>query len=232
MRRTSNWILSALLLAFCGGMASAHAQGTVVYDKTATPSPEEINAVLFGTDPIATAPGAETGAATEGGKRRTLVVRGILMMPAGPSLPGAATPGQGQAPNAPTAQGQHNVVSAGPRTVSEGQGRSIAFNIEFPLNSDRVPTAFMPALTNLAAALLAKEANGRAVDIVGHTDVTGSDAYNDDLSLRRALAVREQLTALGVPSDRLSVLGMGEKQLLEGVAANSERNRRVEFKAQ
>jgi outer membrane protein OmpA-like peptidoglycan-associated protein len=52
----------------------------------------------------------------------------------------------------------------------------------------------------------------RVVLVTGHTDRLGSDAYNQDLSLRRANAVRDYLVFKGVPRDRIETLGMGEKQ--------------------
>jgi OOP family OmpA-OmpF porin len=48
--------------------------------------------------------------------------------------------------------------------------------------------------------------------VTGHADRLGSDAYNQDLSLRRANAVRDYLVFKGVPRDRIETLGMGEKQ--------------------
>lgn len=52
-----------------------------------------------------------------------------------------------------------------------------------------------------------------AVDVVGHTDPLGSDAYNQDLSERRAGTVRTELVQEGVPSGRISSRGVGETQL-------------------
>ena len=69
------------------------------------------------------------------------------------------------------------------------------------------------------------------VRIVGHTDDSGSDAHNYDLSERRAYAVSWVLEGAGVRSDRLQAVGMGETQ---PVAANfteegKAQNRRVEI---
>lgn len=68
------------------------------------------------------------------------------------------------------------------------------------------------------------------ISIEGHTDSTGSDAYNSQLSQRRARAVAEYLAAHGVSSSRLHAVGMGENH---PVASNDSRegralNRRVE----
>ncbi|MEQ9736263.1 MAG: OmpA family protein, partial [Algiphilus sp.] len=69
------------------------------------------------------------------------------------------------------------------------------------------------------------------VEIIGHTDARGDDAYNQKLSEERALAVRDRLVAQGIDDTRLSLTGRGESQPVasndteEGRAAN----RRVAF---
>jgi outer membrane protein OmpA-like peptidoglycan-associated protein len=49
------------------------------------------------------------------------------------------------------------------------------------------------------------------VAIVGHTDPRGTDAHNDDLSLRRATTVRDQLIALGY-GGKIETTGKGERE--------------------
>jgi len=68
-------------------------------------------------------------------------------------------------------------------------------------------------------------------NISGHTDSTGSDQYNDDLSLRRAKAVRDYLLQHGVASGRLDVSSYGEKNPVADNATKEgrARNRRVEI---
>jgi OOP family OmpA-OmpF porin len=84
----------------------------------------------------------------------------------------------------------------------------------------------------LDEAVRALNANpGVRVRIEGHTDSTGSEAYNQGLSERRARAVREYLEAKGIDPSRLSTAGYGESR---PVASNDTRegrtkNRRVEF---
>lgn len=70
------------------------------------------------------------------------------------------------------------------------------------------------------------------IDVYGHTDSTGSDAYNQDLSERRALSVADYLSGHGVRSERIATRGYGES---EPVASNDTedgraQNRRVEIK--
>ena len=69
------------------------------------------------------------------------------------------------------------------------------------------------------------------VTIVGHTDSTGGDALNEQLSIDRAAAVRDYLSVRGVAPSRVSVQGRGAR---EPVASNSTdagraANRRVEI---
>ncbi len=71
----------------------------------------------------------------------------------------------------------------------------------------------------------------RSITITGHTDSTGSEAYNQKLSERRAQAVADYLKSRGVNPALLNVVGMGE---LAPIADNNTRegrqmNRRVEI---
>lgn len=67
--------------------------------------------------------------------------------------------------------------------------------------------------------------------ISGYTDSTGSDQYNDGLSLRRANAVRNYLVQHGVTSNRLDVSSYGERNPVADNATKEgrARNRRVEI---
>lgn len=67
--------------------------------------------------------------------------------------------------------------------------------------------------------------------IEGHTDNVGSDATNNELSLRRALSVRDYLTSLGVPTANIEVQGYGPyRPIADNTSADGRaRNRRVEI---
>lgn len=83
---------------------------------------------------------------------------------------------------------------------------------------------------NTVSASLLKYPNSR-IEVIGHTDNTGSAAYNQDLSQRRAVAVASVLREGGVPGARVGAYGRGEDQ---PIAANltpegRAKNRRVEI---
>jgi len=69
------------------------------------------------------------------------------------------------------------------------------------------------------------------VELAGHTDSVGSEAYNQQLSQRRAESVRNYLLDLGVDPDQLTAVGYGESRPIRSndTEQGRERNRRVEF---
>ena len=69
------------------------------------------------------------------------------------------------------------------------------------------------------------------IEVIGHTDNSGSAAYNQDLSQRRAVSVANVLRESGVPNGRLSAYGRGEDQPVSSNLSDQGRaqNRRVEI---
>jgi porin len=70
-----------------------------------------------------------------------------------------------------------------------------------------------------------------AIDVSGYTDTSGSPAYNQQLSVRRARAVESQLIRDGVPASEIEIHGFGETHLLVPTGPNvrEPQNRRVEI---
>ena len=70
------------------------------------------------------------------------------------------------------------------------------------------------------------------IEVVGFTDSTGDQAHNQDLSRRRAEAVRKVLVERGVPEKQAMAVGMGEAQPVDtnDTTAGRARNRRVELR--
>jgi outer membrane protein OmpA-like peptidoglycan-associated protein len=83
---------------------------------------------------------------------------------------------------------------------------------------------------NTVAASLLRYPNSR-IEVIGHTDNTGSAAYNQDLSQRRAVAVAEVLRSGGVPSAHVAAFGRGEDQPIASnlTPEGRQQNRRVEI---
>jgi OOP family OmpA-OmpF porin len=88
------------------------------------------------------------------------------------------------------------------------------------------------ALNTIRQAAGAYKTKGNArITATGHTDTSGSDAYNMALSLRRANTVKDALVQNGVPATAISVIGRGEAGLLVKTGDNvrEPQNRRVEI---
>lgn len=102
--------------------------------------------------------------------------------------------------------------------------------VHFEYNSARI-TENSKSILSMAAASLRGQA-GMRVEVAGHTDSQGSEFYNLELSRRRALAVTEYLSALGIAPARMEAHGYGESQPIDTNSSDSgrERNRRVEFR--
>jgi outer membrane protein OmpA-like peptidoglycan-associated protein len=73
---------------------------------------------------------------------------------------------------------------------------------------------------------------GRTVLIEGHTDNRGQDKYNVELSLKRVQKIRSLMHDMGVPDERISVLGYGEEisKFDNSTEEGKQKNRRVDFK--
>lgn len=80
-------------------------------------------------------------------------------------------------------------------------------------------------------ATFMRENPERTLAIEGYTDAVGSDAYNMDLSQRRAESVREALVSRGLNGARVSTQGLGKANPVAGndTASGRQRNRRVEI---
>jgi OOP family OmpA-OmpF porin len=84
-------------------------------------------------------------------------------------------------------------------------------------------------LDDLAAKI--KSINLEVIIAVGHTDSTGSDAYNQKLSVARSEAVKAYLVSKGIEKNRIYTEGKGEKQPIADnkTKEGQAKNRRVEI---
>jgi outer membrane protein OmpA-like peptidoglycan-associated protein len=108
-------------------------------------------------------------------------------------------------------------------------GRSITYGIHFDYDSDKIKPDSEPTL-NEVLTLLQKEPN-LSLEIGGHTDTEGADAYNLDLSQRRAQSVVNWLLAKGIAPARLTAKGYGKTKPVSDNLTPEGRalNRRVEL---
>lgn len=107
---------------------------------------------------------------------------------------------------------------------------SISLNVLFATNSAELTPQARRVLDELGRALTSADLSPYRFRIEGHTDTTGSPAYNQMLSERRADAVRDYLVQrFGISRTRLETIGLGQTQLAVPTASNVDepRNRRV-----
>jgi outer membrane protein OmpA-like peptidoglycan-associated protein len=123
----------------------------------------------------------------------------------------------------------------GTGVVVERQGDQLLLTmpsgITFGTNQYDVQPQFQPVLNEVAQTLSSYPST--LIDVLGHTDSTGTDAYNQALSERRAQSVANYLTGHGVQPVRIATRGYGESQLLvnpERSETDKQANRRVEIR--
>jgi outer membrane protein OmpA-like peptidoglycan-associated protein len=102
-------------------------------------------------------------------------------------------------------------------------------DISFDPGRADIKPNFRPVLDRFAQSLV--ENPGSVIQIVGHTDATGSDAGNLQLSRDRANATRDYLASRGVATNRIATDGRGAREPVAGndTEAGRARNRRVEI---
>jgi outer membrane protein OmpA-like peptidoglycan-associated protein len=176
--------------------------------------------------------GAAAGAALGAGlgvlaggddRRNALVGAGIGM------LAGAAVGGYLQEQEAAL---NEDLAGTGATVENDGQSLLVTLpaTVTFAVDSAAIQPAMMPALTDFAETL--RQYPQSYVDVIGHTDSTGSAEYNQRLSERRAESTATFLASRGVRRERLVAYGYGETRPVasndtpEGRAAN----RRVEVR--
>ena len=114
---------------------------------------------------------------------------------------------------------------------SEGSGISVAMLINFEFDSSELTDESEELLDVIGTMLNLDESLERELVIEGHTDIIGSAEYNLELSFRRAQSVLNYLTLEhDIDSNRLSVSGKGESELIDPTAPKDAINRRVQFK--
>lgn len=121
------------------------------------------------------------------------------------------------------------VIAAAPPATNEACAQPIAGIVFFDWDSAVLPESAMQTIDAVVANV--QQCAWKGLSITGHTDRSGSDAYNDALSLRRAQAVAGVLGGRGVSAGQLAVTGRGEAEP-KVPTVDGERNptnRRVEI---
>lgn len=118
---------------------------------------------------------------------------------------------------------------AGFKVDGDGCPLKATLHLHFSTNSDKVDAKGTSEVNDFASFL--KGSPAYKATIVGHTDSTASNAYNQKLSEKRAETVKSMLIKDGVEANRLSAMGEGEKM---PVASNKTKegraeNRRIEI---
>lgn len=102
-------------------------------------------------------------------------------------------------------------------------------NVTFATDSSDLSPAFFDVLNSVSKVLV--EFDKTVIEVAGHTDSTGADAYNQALSERRAGSVGQYLKSQKINAQRMITIGMGESMPVADNTTNSGRqaNRRVEI---
>ena len=100
----------------------------------------------------------------------------------------------------------------------------------FATNSATIMPGAQPEIQRVADVL--RQYPETNIQIAGHTDSQGSEVYNQQLSERRAQAVRDALVGMGVDPGRITVIGYGESRPIASndTASGRQHNRRVEVR--
>ncbi|MCL4109382.1 UNVERIFIED_CONTAM: hypothetical protein GTU68_033207 [Idotea baltica] len=125
------------------------------------------------------------------------------------------------------------IVEAHPHEIGlqkKTEAEKIVINWEFfDHDEDVIKREYYKDLDHVANVL--KKVPDVKLNVIGHTDSDGKEAYNQALSERRAAAVAEYLTEKGIESRRLNVSGMGESMPIYDNSNDETKkwNRRVEL---
>jgi outer membrane protein OmpA-like peptidoglycan-associated protein len=150
---------------------------------------------------------------------------------AGPQADPAATEAEGRL--------LHAIRGRSTRSLSASEREEIAtiakdkpnidLEITFDYNSADISRKSLPSVQALGKALTNPDLKGSTFIVAGHTDAAGSDAYNQDLSERRADSIKRYLTGkFSIAAADLVTVGYGKSKLKDPANPLAEVNRRVQ----
>ena len=182
---------------------------------------QEVNKTTKGAG-IGAAAGAVIGALAGGSRKSALIGAGI-----GALAGGAA----GAYMDAEEAKLREQLAGTGVSVTRSGDNLVLNMpgNVTFPTNQFDVKSSFYPVLNSVALVL--KEYEKTLIDVVGHTDSTGTLQFNMTLSEQRAKSVGDYLQSQGVAPVRIQTQGMGPQYPIASndTADGRTQNRRVEL---
>jgi outer membrane protein OmpA-like peptidoglycan-associated protein len=127
-------------------------------------------------------------------------------------------------------QMEQDLAGTGATVTNTGQSLivSLPSNVTFAVDSAQIDARFVEPLTDFAMTL--RNYPSSLVDVVGHTDSTGAEEYNQRLSEARARSVADFFAARGVQRERLVAYGFGETRPIttNDTPEGRAQNRRVE----
>ncbi len=178
---------------------------------------------------IGAAAGAVLGAATAGGNRGRSATTGAAVGAAAGALGGYIWSKRMEEQKA-----KMEAASQGTGIgVSQTTDNRLRVNVPADAGFDTGRAEIKPALRAVLDRF-ASEMNAHTVttiDIIGHTDSTGTDAINDPLSVARAASTRDYLAGRGVATTRIATAGRGAREPIASndTEAGRAQNRRVEI---
>ena len=172
---------------------------------------------------IGAAGGAAIGAAVSHDKRKGALI--------GAGIGGLSGAGVGYYMDQQEAKLRQKLQGTGVSVTRQGDNiiLNMPGNITFQTNSADINANFYNVLNSVVLVL--NEFNKTLIDVMGHTDSTGTDAINQPLSERRAASVGQYLISQGIDSRRVATQGFGKTR---PIASNDtpegrSQNRRVEL---
>jgi outer membrane protein OmpA-like peptidoglycan-associated protein len=172
---------------------------------------------------IGAAAGAAIGLLTKGDKLENALI--------GAGVGALAGGGVGYYMDVQEAKLRQKMAATGVTVTRNGDNITLNMpgNITFALNSADLNAQFFSVLDGVAMVL--KEYDKTVIEVAGHTDSTGSDQYNQQLSERRARSVAQYLISQGVKPERIITVGAGEAYPIASndTEAGRAANRRVEL---
>ncbi|TVS05144.1 MAG: OmpA family protein [Rhodobacteraceae bacterium] len=174
-----------------------------------------------------------TGAAAQSEAEVNEIIRSLAPI-AGQTLPAPPEPQPVQPPltplpGLPPAPGMIEIIIPGYIVILD-PGYAIDMEVYFPFDSAELTPEARRSLGVLGRALESAQLRPYSYLVAGHTDAVGNAAYNQRLSERRAIAVRNYLIeAFAIDPDRLISVGFGQERLKQPEAPRAAVNRRVEI---